>query len=172
MGGSENRGTPKSSHFSKVFHYKPSILGYPYFWKHPYSDSTFKNKKSGGTKLWGLRGLALLSERYVMSCMSCLSWVEAVKDVHPWNLTWNLKRSPWKRRFLLETIIFRFHVKFQGCIIFFQLWGIIGEKNTKETCFLHVFSIKRSILEVKLHLKVTLILGNGGPKSPVVNRGE
>ena len=22
--------------FNKVFHYKPSILGYPYFWKHPY----------------------------------------------------------------------------------------------------------------------------------------
>ena len=21
--------------FSRVFHYKPSILGYPYFWKHP-----------------------------------------------------------------------------------------------------------------------------------------
>ena len=35
--------------------------------------------------------------------------------VHPWNLTWNLKRSPCKRRFLLETIIFRFHVKFRGC---------------------------------------------------------
>ena len=34
--------------------------------------------------------------------------------IHPWNLTWNLKRSPWKRRFLLETIIFRFHVKFRG----------------------------------------------------------
>ena len=24
-------------HFNKVFHYKPSILGHPYFWKHPYS---------------------------------------------------------------------------------------------------------------------------------------
>ena len=33
--------------------------------------------------------------------------------LHPWSLseTWNLKISPWKRRFLLETIIFRFHVK-------------------------------------------------------------
>ena len=40
MGVSLNGGTPKSSiliGFSKVFHYKPSILGYPYFWKHPYS---------------------------------------------------------------------------------------------------------------------------------------
>ena len=34
--------------------------------------------------------------------------------LHPWNLTWNLKRSPWKRRFLLETIIFRFHVNLRG----------------------------------------------------------
>ena len=32
---SENSGTPKSSIFYRVFHYKPSILGYPYFWKHP-----------------------------------------------------------------------------------------------------------------------------------------
>ena len=31
---SENSGTPKLSNFNRVFHYKPSILGYPYFWKH------------------------------------------------------------------------------------------------------------------------------------------
>ena len=36
MGVSKNNGIPKSSHFNRVFHYKPSILGYPYFWKHPY----------------------------------------------------------------------------------------------------------------------------------------
>ena len=38
--------------------------------------------------------------------------------LHPWNLTWNLKRSPWKRRFLLETIIFRFHVRFRGSRVY------------------------------------------------------
>ena len=38
-----------------------------------------------------------------------------LKKIHPWNLTWNLKRSPWKRTFLLETIIFRFHVNLQRC---------------------------------------------------------
>ena len=27
---------PQIIHFNRVFHYKPSILGYPYFWKHPY----------------------------------------------------------------------------------------------------------------------------------------
>ena len=39
MGVSENSGTPKSSiliGFSIINHYKPSILGFLYFWKHPY----------------------------------------------------------------------------------------------------------------------------------------
>ena len=37
------------------------------------------------------------------------------KCVHPLKQTWNLKMNPWKRRFLLKTIIFRFHVSFRGC---------------------------------------------------------
>ncbi len=28
--------TPQIIHFNRVSHYKPSILGYPYFWKHPH----------------------------------------------------------------------------------------------------------------------------------------
>ena len=47
MDVSKNRGTPKSSHFNRVFYYKPSILGYPYFWKHPYTIDPMRNKKSG-----------------------------------------------------------------------------------------------------------------------------
>ena len=31
-------GYPQIIHFNRVFHYKPSILGYPYFWKHPYAQ--------------------------------------------------------------------------------------------------------------------------------------
>ena len=42
MDVSENSGTPQIIHFNMVFHYKPSILGYPYFWKHPYK-STIQN---------------------------------------------------------------------------------------------------------------------------------
>ena len=34
MDVSENSGTPQIIHFNRVFHYKPSILGYPYVWKH------------------------------------------------------------------------------------------------------------------------------------------
>ena len=37
MDVSKNSGfPPKSSIFNRVFLYKPSILGYPFFWKHPY----------------------------------------------------------------------------------------------------------------------------------------
>ena len=42
-----NRGTPKSSiliGFSMVFHDKPCILGYPYFWKHPYASLSLKSR--------------------------------------------------------------------------------------------------------------------------------
>ena len=38
---------PQIIHFNRDFHYKSSILGYPYFWKHPYD--TNPNKK---TSLW------------------------------------------------------------------------------------------------------------------------
>ena len=41
-------------------------------------------------------------------------FTQSFRYLHPWNLTWNLKINPWKRWFLLETIIFRFHVKFRG----------------------------------------------------------
>ena len=40
MDVSENSGTPQIIHFNRVFHYKPSILGYHYFWKHPYEVCT------------------------------------------------------------------------------------------------------------------------------------
>ena len=41
MGLSKNNGTPQIIHSNRVFHYKhkPSILGYPYFWKHPNPQS-------------------------------------------------------------------------------------------------------------------------------------
>ena len=36
MDVSENGIYPQIIHFNRVFHYKPFILGYPCFWKHPY----------------------------------------------------------------------------------------------------------------------------------------
>ena len=45
---SKNRVTPKSSiSRHRVFHYKPSnILGYPYFWKHPFISPGSTNSES------------------------------------------------------------------------------------------------------------------------------
>ena len=40
--------------------------------------------------------------------------------------------DPWKRRFLLETIISRFHVNFWGCI--FSMVGIRPWKSTIPVC--------------------------------------
>ena len=37
LGVAENRGcSPQIIHFNRGFHYKPSILRYPYFWKHQF----------------------------------------------------------------------------------------------------------------------------------------
>ena len=40
------------------------------------------------------------------------------KEILPWNLTWNLKMEVWKMIFLFSWVLFRFHVKFQGCMYF------------------------------------------------------
>ena len=34
----QKKGYPQIIHFNRVFHYKPSIFRYPYFWKHPYNQ--------------------------------------------------------------------------------------------------------------------------------------
>ena len=65
MDVSENSGTPKSSIFNRVFHYKPSILGHHYFWKHPYIA----------------RGLCCTSLR--PSCCKC-PWTRAWPSFSKW----------------------------------------------------------------------------------------
>ena len=45
-----NRGTPKSSNFTGIFLYKPTILGYPHFWKPPYMSSAFQTR----SKWWSV----------------------------------------------------------------------------------------------------------------------
>ena len=48
-------GYPQIIHFNKVFHYKPSILGYHYFWKHPYTNQTFIGNSLGTWNLLNLK---------------------------------------------------------------------------------------------------------------------
>ena len=52
MGVFLNGGTPKSSIFNRVFHYKPSILRYPYFWKPPYRKVACFFPKTTGRSCW------------------------------------------------------------------------------------------------------------------------
>ena len=52
MGVSKNNATPKSSHFNRVFHYKPSILEYHYSWKHPYRHYTHHITKTSRNCGW------------------------------------------------------------------------------------------------------------------------
>ena len=56
MDVSKNSGTPKSSNFNRVFHYKPSILGYPSCWKHP-SLTSGKSQTIMNSKVPGCMGV-------------------------------------------------------------------------------------------------------------------
>ena len=42
---------PQIIHFNRVFQYKPSTLGYPYFWKQPYTGYTTSSKVFKGLTL-------------------------------------------------------------------------------------------------------------------------
>ena len=70
MDVSENSGTPQIIHFNRGFHYKPSILGYPYFWKHPYHF--FKQEKNNSSlKLAGALQVTLVLHQGLTSRPSC-----------------------------------------------------------------------------------------------------
>ena len=67
------------------------------------------------------------------------------RGIHPWSLTWNLKTSSWNRRFLLETIIFRFHVElWGGNIKMLNFGGVISRS------LLHLFGQRFFISESEL----------------------
>ena len=58
--------------------------------------------------------------------------------IHPWKLTWNPKMKVWKMSFLFKQVIFRFHVKFQGCTgllnnPYINWVGFHPRKNTQQT---------------------------------------
>ena len=75
---------PQIIHFNRVFHYKPSILGYPYSWKHPYTlqgTITYPIKNHFWVDDFPFPGWwdMLIPWRVMLmvqkSCTSCTSWV-------------------------------------------------------------------------------------------------
>ncbi len=84
----KNRGkTHQIIHFNRVFHYKPSILGYPYFWKHPYFVgflSRFKSEKD-----WNAMVMLCLWKAFQV----CVFGKDILKDVH-FPISWS-KCESW-----------------------------------------------------------------------------
>ena len=90
MGVSENSGTRQIIHFYRVFHYKPSILGYPYFWKHPFGAATigflstneFSGKAQRREGNWpAVRDTQILrSSQHVEQTTGCPKYRERVCD--------------------------------------------------------------------------------------------
>ena len=53
--------------------------------------------------------------------------------IHPWKLTWNLKRMVSKRNFLFQGSIFNFHVSFRGSIQKHWYFVLIHMESTGTT---------------------------------------
>ena len=53
-------------------------------------------------------------ERFLGSLVH-ISYSSLTYSIHPGRLTWNLKMMVWKMIFLLNWVIFRFHVNLLGC---------------------------------------------------------
>ena len=88
------------------------------------------------------------------------TWNAAKKiwiSLHPRKLTWNLKMKPWKRRFLLKTIIFRFHVSFRGSIDYWIYWTWIWCKNIRHTHATHNKTWISSMQRKKSHSEKSFI---------------
>ena len=62
---------------------------------------------------WGWDGHQILRESGCVDLRDHHHYLQ----LHPPKQTWNLNMDPWKRRFLLEATISRFHVNFWWCII-------------------------------------------------------
>ena len=73
-------GFPQIIHFNRVFHYKPSILGYPYFWKHPYLKFHIDTENGALEKVspvnYGFFCIYVefwrYNKHYMVLCMSCM----------------------------------------------------------------------------------------------------
>ena len=70
--------------------------------------------------------------------------------LRPGKLTWNLKMDLSNRRFLLETTIFRFYVKFRGskALLVVTTLGTFTRSVVQKRCFLS------TVLSARLHVSI------------------
>ena len=100
---SENRDTPKSSIFNRVFHYKPSILG-----AHPYFSETPICSKGKKASAWGRKKNVDETNPSTYLKYWTDGWFRNPASDHqltcilPRKLTCPLKINGWKMNFLLK----------------------------------------------------------------------
>ena len=92
MGVSKSSGTPKSSiYFNRVFGFfliNPSILGYPYFWKHAYYRGEMDHLLSTSGDFPGGGDIFVAPRQAVFLNYYSSSWVtrnSKVVSAHLWN---------------------------------------------------------------------------------------
>ena len=80
-------GVPQIINFNRIFHYKPSILGYPYFLKHPYRCffQIFWMKESATPENWSRMVPHLMQHMF-----SNLVWLTLILALH--------RAGPWPSR--------------------------------------------------------------------------
>ena len=88
MDVSENSGTPKSSKKYRVFHYKLSILGYPYFWKHPYGANGGLDETSFVVELFTF----FSSTVFCSQKMHCTAWKLVAEYVGEATPVWDVSQ--------------------------------------------------------------------------------
>ena len=149
-GVSKNNGTPKSSHFNRVFHYKPSILGYPYFWKHSY----YNLPKNGVSKFcgfdfmgwdwkspWNFSSRKKTPKKNSWGARLCLKKHEFLKlgtAKKRWITPWKFNISPLKIYHPKKKGLSSSPMIFQGFQLAVKLWGFFrSRKNgwSRNWCF-------------------------------------
>ena len=88
MDVSKNIGTPQIIHFKRVFHYKPSILGYPSFWKHPYTTSftSQSDLSSRGGGWLGRSGWHVGDTQHYAMALRRVGFTGALRPRRSWSL--------------------------------------------------------------------------------------
>ena len=138
MGVKKRGKNPQIIHFNNVFHYKPSILGYPYFWKHPdtVAQSTFQ-----GVKVGCQRAVTLGAESWLPEVTDDLQWpqwapsvakmwgkmVRKLSDVSHLCLIW-ISKMEIQESFFTELIPFEAFFLFS----FVNMWTLVSSSRKKD----------------------------------------
>ena len=156
-------------HFNRVFHYKPSILGYPYLWKHPYNSGWWNNNLFTQPDLVNIQGaLDLPSPAVCMGgCLGVMGCFCCSYNIYIYIYTYleNLGNTNFFRQLRLALGVKLMEIK-QGLFSRYILrkdkdgrvvpWVSYGVMKNKKMCHLlraaGAFFLLSSMLFVSYHL--------------------